>query len=200
MPSENEQPPALRVRRRRSDPPTRFRVVFAGPVGAGKTTAVNSLSDVDPVNTDVPISSGSAEAGDGDKTTTTVGLDYGVWKPTAEISVALVGTPGQERFADARSAVMMPNTRVLLWLRADRREMARDADEWLKRFKGGLGRLGIAVTHTDGSPEAAQKALRRVLKKHGIAADRVHAVDARDRESVIRVVATTLDLPEEEAP
>ena len=192
--------PLRRVRRRQPDAPTRYRVVFAGPVGAGKTTAVRALSDVAAVDTDVPISHGSADRGDGEKTTTTVGLDYGVWKPTTQISVSLVGTPGQERFAAARSSVMMPNTHVVLWLRADRPEIARDAAEWLDKFVGGLHRVGIAVTRTEGDdPSAARAMLGGVLQRYGISPMRVQSVDARDRDSVMRVVSTALDFPEEAA-
>ncbi|PRB14860.1 ATP/GTP-binding protein [Microbacterium sp. MYb62] len=189
-----------RERRRRVDLPTRYRLVFAGPVGAGKTTAVRVLSDVLPVDTDVPISAASAEYGDGDKTTTTVGLDYGVWKPTAEISVALVGVPGQDRFASARQRSTSPNTRVLLWLRADRGGLVDDAASWLPRFAGDHDRLVIAVSHcADGTLDAVRRSLAELLDVHGLPATRVVAADARDRESVIRAASAALDLPEEES-
>lgn len=197
-PTTTDPIPVKRVRIRRPAPPTRFRVVFAGPVGAGKTTAVRALSDVDTVDTDVAISAGSRESGDGNKTTTTVGLDYGLWKPTTEISVSLVGTPGQERFATSVSTMMMPSTRVLLWLRADRDEMLDDADEWLTKFGENLHRVVIAVTRTNGEdPTEARKRLRPVLERHGLPAGNVHAADPRDRDSVMRVVSTALDLPED---
>lgn len=189
--------PARRVRLRRTDPPTRFRVVFAGPVGAGKTTAVRALSDVAVVDTDVEISAGSTDRGDGDKKTTTVGLDYGVWKPTEEISVSLVGTPGQERFAEARNSVAMPNTRVVLWLRADRGTMADDAMEWIERFESGVHRIGIAVTRGGDDVDAARVELAEVLERFGIPDKRVQIADPRERESVMGVVAMALDLPEE---
>lgn len=198
-PETDSAAPSRRVRRRLADPPTRFRVVFAGPVGAGKTTAVRALSDVSTVDTDVEISAGSTDRGDGDKKTTTVGLDYGVWKPTDEISVSLVGTPGQERFAEARTAVTMPNTRVLLWLRADRDQMAEDAAEWIERFRAGAHRIGIAVTRADDDPEPAREVLAEVLERYGIPAKRVQLADPRDRDSVMAVVAMALDLPEEAA-
>lgn len=189
-----------RVRKRSSNLPTKFRVVFAGPVGAGKTTAIRSLSDVDPVDTDVPISLGSDDRGDGEKTTTTVGLDYGVWKPTAQISVTLLGTPGQERFTDARTSVTMPNTRVVLWLRADRPDIARDAKRWLPKFSASPHRIVIAVTRLpDDDTSEAQKKLASTLKGFGIPTSRVHAADPRDRDSVMRVVATALDFPDEES-
>lgn len=183
-----------RPRRRRTDLPQRYRVIFAGPVGAGKTTAVRALSDVPPVDTDVPMSLAS---GDG-KTTTTVGLDYGTWRPTPEVSIALVGIPGRERFASARQRVSMPGTRVLLWLRADRETLAADAEEWLDVFSGDEHRIVIAVSHAAGHAIGdLHRALAATLARHGIPASRVLAADARDRDSVMRVAGAALDLPEE---
>ena len=174
--------------------------MFAGPVGAGKTTAVRALSDVTPVDTDVPISAGSAEYGDADKTTTTVGLDYGTWKPTEEISVALIGVPGQNRFADARQSSSASDTRILLWLRADRRSITADADEWLPRFTSDQERLVIAVTHVTGDAiDEVRQTLGGSLERYGIPLARVLTADARDRESVMRGACLALDLPEGES-
>ncbi|GAA1165203.1 hypothetical protein F6W69_18130 [Microbacterium oxydans] len=190
------EPAATRVRRRRRNLPTRFRLVFAGPVGAGKTTAVRALSDVVTVDTDVPISAGSAEYGDTDKTTTTVGLDYGTWKPTDEISVALIGVPGQDRFAHARQSVSASDTRMLLWLRADRGSISVDADEWLARLTGDHERTVIAVTHVAAEAlDEVRRTLGASLERYRIPLTRVLAADARDRESVMRVACAALDLP-----
>jgi signal recognition particle receptor subunit beta len=192
--------PVRRARWRRVHLPTRYQVIFAGPVGAGKTTAVRALSDVPPVDTDVPISAGSAEYGDGEKTTTTVGLDYGAWRPTPEISVALIGTPGQDRFAPARRNASLPATRILLWLRADRASLAADAAEWIPKFRGSEDRLVIAVSHcADDAVDGVRRALTETLLRHGIPAARVLAADARDRESVMRVACIALDIPERES-
>lgn len=189
-----------RARRRLVNQPTGLRLLFAGPVGAGKTTAIRALSDVPPVDTDVPISAGSAEYGDGDKTTTTVGLDYGAWKPTPEITVALVGTPGQDRFAPARHGSPSRGDRVLLWLRADRGSLAADARTWIPRFADARSRLVIAISHcTDHDLDEARRSLTETLSHHEIPVTRVLAADARDRESVMRVACVALDLPEEES-
>lgn len=178
------------------DGPGRYRMIFAGPVGAGKTTAVRALSDVPPVDTDVPMS--LPMRGDGDKTTTTVGLDYGAWKPTADLSIALLGFPGQRRFAHARQSASIPGTRVLLWLRADRQTLAADAAEWLAAFAGNENRIVIAVSHgEEHSLAAIRRMLAEPLQAHGIPASRVLAADARDRAQVMRVACTALDLSEE---
>jgi signal recognition particle receptor subunit beta len=192
--------PMRRARWRHVNLPNRYRLIFAGPVGAGKTTAVRALSDVPPVDTDVPISAGSTEYGDGDKTTTTVGLDYGAWKPTPEISVTLIGIPGQDRFAPARRRSSTADTRILLWLRADRSNLAADAAAWIPRFAGDGHRMIIAVTHCEEKTiESVRQELADVIDRYGLPANRVHAADARDRDSVMRVACVALDLPEEES-
>ncbi len=72
-----------------------LKVVFTGPMGAGKTTAIQAISDGDTLSTEVPISGGEAMEG---KTTTTVGLDYGECRINDQWVLKLFGTPGQERF------------------------------------------------------------------------------------------------------
>lgn len=188
-----------RTRRRQANLPARCRLLFVGPVGAGKTTAVRTLSDVAAVDTDVPIWAGSTEYGDTIKTTTTVGLDYGAWKPTPRISVALVGTPGQDRFTHARAYTALPDTRILLWLRGDSTEILAEAAEWLLSFAGQEHHVVIAVSHCDpGSIDTARRTLAPLLRAHRIPLSRVLAADARDRDSVMRVACEALDLPEDE--
>ena len=50
---------------------TDLKLIITGSMGAGKTTIVTTLSDIDPVRTDVPV---GADQVRGDKTTTTVAL------------------------------------------------------------------------------------------------------------------------------
>jgi len=64
-----------------------FKLVIAGPYGAGKTTFVKTLSEVVPIETDVPAPGKS----------TTVAFDYGKIRVN-DIVVHLFGIPGQERF------------------------------------------------------------------------------------------------------
>lgn len=75
--------------------PHAFKIVVAGPVGAGKTTFINTISEIQTVSTEAAISDGS---GRGSKTTTTVGIDFGRLTLTGGLELYLFGTPGQERF------------------------------------------------------------------------------------------------------
>jgi uncharacterized protein len=70
------------------------KILFSGPVGAGKTTAIAAISDTPPVATE-------ARARDStrlQKHNTTVAMDYGVMELQAGEKVHLYGTPGQPRF------------------------------------------------------------------------------------------------------
>jgi uncharacterized protein len=70
-----------------------YKIIFTGSMGAGKTTAIASVSETPPINTDVANTDKSV-----DKPTTTVGLDYGVVTLENGDRLRLFGTPGQERF------------------------------------------------------------------------------------------------------
>ncbi|RKZ90665.1 MAG: GTP-binding protein, partial [Gammaproteobacteria bacterium] len=71
-----------------------YKIIFTGPVGAGKTTAITSISDVPPVGTDASASDMTKKR----KGSTTVAMDYGILKLDGGEQIHLYGTPGQERF------------------------------------------------------------------------------------------------------
>ena len=72
----------------------RLKIVFSGPMGAGKTQAISNLSDIPVVSTEVKNTDLQTNA----KALTTVGMDYGELTLEGGMSIGLYGTPGQERF------------------------------------------------------------------------------------------------------
>jgi uncharacterized protein len=71
--------------------PKPLKLVIAGPVGAGKTTFIQSLSETEVVDTD---EFASEDIG---KAKTTVALDFGTLELDG-VPIHLFGTPGQDRF------------------------------------------------------------------------------------------------------
>lgn len=71
-----------------------FKIIFTGPVGSGKTTAIATLSDEPPVCTNQNATDMTKEK----KSKTTVAMDYGTMSLDAKEKIHLYGTPGQERF------------------------------------------------------------------------------------------------------
>ncbi|WP_328442053.1 ATP/GTP-binding protein [Streptomyces sp. NBC_00444] len=78
------------------------KILVAGPFGVGKTTLIDSVSEIRPLHTEEPLSEASAQtddlAGVQDKSTTTVAIDFGRISLPDGIVLYLFGTPGQERF------------------------------------------------------------------------------------------------------
>jgi len=70
-----------------------YKIVITGVTGAGKTTAIRAVSEIEPVSTDV----GNHDAAVA-KEFTTVGLDYGEITLSNGHVLRLYGTPGQVRF------------------------------------------------------------------------------------------------------
>ncbi|MFI9613512.1 GTP-binding protein [Streptomyces sp. NPDC052023] len=78
------------------------KILVAGPFGVGKTTLIDSVSEIRPLHTEEHLTEASTTvddlAGVRDKSTTTVAIDFGRISLTGGIVLYLFGTPGQERF------------------------------------------------------------------------------------------------------
>ena len=73
--------------------PAEHKILFTGTMGAGKTTAIATISEIPPISTDVQNNDKSVS-----KAVTTVGLDYGELTLEGGDKLRLYGTPGQQRF------------------------------------------------------------------------------------------------------
>ncbi|WP_416962593.1 GTP-binding protein [Streptomyces sp. Agncl-13] len=78
------------------------KILIAGPFGVGKTTLIDSVSEIRPLHTEERLSEASVHVDDLDgvreKSTTTVAIDFGRISLPGGIVLYLFGTPGQERF------------------------------------------------------------------------------------------------------
>jgi len=71
------------------------KIVVSGPFGSGKTQFITTLSEIDPVSTEIKLKSPDDQD---TKISTTVGLDYGRMSMDNGRIIHLFGTPGQKRF------------------------------------------------------------------------------------------------------
>lgn len=165
-------------------------ILFAGPMGAGKTTAIRSLSDIEVVSTEAFNSDHSIV----DKETTTVALDYGEIGINPGEKIRLYGVPGQRRFDFMWSILKDRAMGLLLLINADAPDIGASVREHLEAFGDVVDRGGvvIGVTRSDlrgpGGIAQAQAAADAVYPNRPTP---VFQVDARD-PGQMRVMLMTL--------
>lgn len=166
-----------------------FKFVLVGPVGAGKTTALGSLSDTAPVSTEMPLSDGPM----GDKTTTTVALDFATILLDDGTPLQLFGLPGQEHFSHMRGIVMQGALGVLALLPGDDPDIAAHCAHWV-RIVADIDAdlpMAIGITRTDLAPDFRMDTIRRALAGR-MPPVPVMTIDAREREQVSQLVRALL--------
>jgi len=128
------------------------KIIFGGPVGAGKTTAIAAISDIPVVNTEAKPSDDTARL----KATTTVAMDYGILNLGGNSKVHLYGTPGQERFSFMWDILSIGGIGFVLLLDNTRPDPLADLEFYLNSFKGLIASstvvVGINRTETNPRP------------------------------------------------
>lgn len=161
-----------------------LKIVFTGPPGAGKTTAIGVLSDIPPVTTDVHNSDPSLH-----KSLTTVGLDYGHVDLDDGMRVKLFGTPGQQRF-DFMWRILAANALGLVILIDNSRpDPLGDLRACLDTFGEGLDAMNcvVGIGRSLECPVPLLDDFADLLAERDRAFP-VLAVDARRREDVLQLV------------
>lgn len=116
-------------------------ILFAGPMGAGKTTAIEALSEVPVVRTEAA----NTDRATADKATTTVALDYGEITVGETDKVRLYGIPGQRRF-DFMWQILKDRARGLVVLvNADAPDPVASLIEYVDEFRELYDRGGVVV-------------------------------------------------------
>lgn len=110
--------------------PTELKIVFAGSMGAGKTTAIRAISETETVSTDVR----NNDMGSFPKLTTTVGLDYGECQLGDNLTLRLYGTPGQDRFRFMWDILGKDAFGVVILVDNSRPDPLADLDTYLDAF------------------------------------------------------------------
>lgn len=168
-------------------------------MGAGKTTAIQSLSDIDVVRTEAVNSDRETV----DKPTTTVALDYGEIMIGDDEKVRLYGIPGQKRFEFMWQILKQRAVGMLLFINNDGPDPIAEMLEFLSYFEDLYQRGGavVAVTRSDISPtptlDAYYSALASARPDMSVP---VFSVDARNTEQLkTALIALILNVETREA-
>lgn len=142
-------------------------ILFAGPMGSGKTTAIQTLSDIDVIATEAT----NTERDVVDKATTTVALDYGEIVLGDEEKVRLYGIPGQRRFDFMWSILRERAEGMILLVNNDAPEPVAAMLEYLDEFgelydRGGVV-IGISRTDVARLPRIADYSRALAIERPG---------------------------------
>lgn len=117
------------------------KLVFAGPVGAGKTTAIAAVSDTPVLRTDESASDMTRAL----KPVTTVALDFGVMNLGDNQRLHLYGTPGQERFDFMWDIIRKGALGLVLIIDNSRRAPLEDLAFYLDAFRDLITPANVAI-------------------------------------------------------
>lgn len=168
---------------------TTYKIVFAGPVGAGKTTAIKSLSDIEVVSTEANASDDVKIL----KQTTTVAMDYGMMKLASGDQVRLYGTPGQKRF-DFMWDILTENALgLVLMLRGNAPDPVGDLRTYVNEFRPFIDKtaLVVGITHSDEGGTQARQLISRELVEMGLPPCAMDT-DARSRAHMATLVKSLI--------
>ncbi|MDH5325605.1 MAG: ATP/GTP-binding protein [Gammaproteobacteria bacterium] len=170
-----------------------YKIIFTGPVGAGKTTAISSISDIPPVSTEEKATDEVQLA----KNKTTVAMDYGKVNLNGSECVHLYGTPGQERFDFMWEILTKGGLGLVLLLDNTRPKPFTDLSYFLSRFDSFIQdtHVAIGVTRMDINAKPTIDQYHDQLQALGLNYP-VFSVDARRKEdiaSLIKALVFSLD-------
>lgn len=169
------------------------KIIFTGPVGAGKTTAIQSMSDIPIISTNESASDMTKQR----KSNTTVAMDYGQIKIGDKERIHLYGTPGQERFDFMWDILTKGALGLILLLDNSRENPQQDLKFYTQAFSSFInkGELVVGITRIDDITKPDINSYRQWIDDLQIRAP-VFSVDARERQdvsSLIQALLYTLD-------
>ena len=170
-----------------------FKIIFTGPMGAGKTTAIAAVSEVVPVRTEVHNSDGMSH----EKESTTVGFDFGRITLADGGVVRLYGTPGQARFRFMWEILARGAAGVIVLIDAMQTGALVQLDQFVDTFLPWVppGAIVIGVGRTEHAGALSSDAFAARLDARGIVAP-VLSIDARkprDVQLLVQTLACILD-------
>lgn len=165
-----------------------MKLIFVGPPGAGKSTAIRSISDFPPVSTEVPHSD--------EKRMTTVAMDFGEMTLESGDVVRLYGVPGQGRFEFIWPMIADGAVGAFFFLDARDPTPLEILNGYLESFAETVSTVTslLAVTHGDEARHQFSVAdYAKHLRTRGVSMP-VIEIDPRKRRDVLYMLNVLLEL------
>ncbi len=164
--------------------------MVTGAFAAGKTTLIETISEVAVVGTERDVTDGARSL----KSRTTVAMDFGRISFEGDLALFLFGTPGQRRFEMMWEILSEGMLGFILLVRAGDDEGLAEAEEILETFRRYADvPYVVGVSHLDAVPRPDDEVLEDIRVALDLPREvPVVACDARDREDVKKVMLLVL--------
>lgn len=161
-----------------------YKLLFTGPTGAGKTTAIAAVSEVPPVITDVLNTDEEVS-----KEHTTVGLDFGEITLDNGDKLRLFGTPGQKRFSFMWDILGKGAIGLIVLLDNSAPDPVADLKRYMDGFAGLIRETAcvIGVGRLEGGSACSMDDFAHTVQGYGIVCP-IIPVDVRERAQVLVLI------------
>jgi len=169
-----------------------YKILIAGPCGAGKTTAVHAVSDIAAISSEVRNTDSRIA-----KPFTTAGLDYGQITLDNGEQLAVYGTPGQERFDFMWSILSQGALGIILLMDNSQANPLAVLDVYLRALAPTIGQgihkaaCVVGVGRMEQHPAPGIDDFAAQLQVHGIMCP-VVPVDVREKSQVLDLIELLL--------
>jgi signal recognition particle receptor subunit beta len=160
------------------------KILFTGPMGAGKTTAITAVAGRTLLSTEAVNTDPSSQ-----KATTTVGFDYGEIMLSDGSVLRLYGTPGQTRFAFLWRVISRGALGLVILMDNSRPDPLSDLCLYLDSFSALVqsGVVVIGVGRTETHPHPSRDDYQKLLQSRDLMLP-VFEVDVRKSEHVLMML------------
>jgi len=164
-------------------------IIFSGPAGSGKTTAIAAISDIEPFCTGEVVTDALPER----CIASASALDYGRLKLDSGESLHLYGTPGQAALDFDWDNLAGDSLGLILFIDSQRPDPMGDLQSWLNLFAGLIRRNAVAVgiTRSDFEGAPSVEDCQRVLLTQNLNIP-VFEVDPRESGDVTMLLQALL--------
>lgn len=162
-----------------------MKILFIGPMGAGKTTAIRTISDIELLSTEVINNDTEQHT----KATTTVALDYGEVNLGQGETVLLYGIPGQERFSFMWPVLAEGALGAILLINDDLPNSQQHLTNYINAFPHLIekGTAVIGVWSAENLSDELLEPYRAILKERELALP-IIKTDVRVKENVLTLI------------
>lgn len=162
-----------------------MKILFVGPMGAGKSTAIGIVSDIAPISTEVSNSDKESSS----KATTTVAMDYGEIALGDGVTALLYGIPGQERFSFMWPILAEGAMGAILLLDDRHKESCEHLIHYLDTFRSFAenGALIVGVGHVAHKSSEVLAKYRFILEERSLALPLL-VTDVRVKDNVLFLI------------